>query len=158
MVGFVINYEWDDMRELSKMPDVRLWFVLLDAMYPWLPVVLDWRAGELARYIAMLVPHEVVLITHFLMPTVAKRLICNLKLTYTKWKSILESVYCDFIANEEEREGLAFNPKALELLVMSKLFIVYPWLQTLEWQSLIPRCMTCYEFWVTRLMQSFSNF
>ncbi|KAH7441633.1 hypothetical protein KP509_03G046600 [Ceratopteris richardii] len=60
-VGFVIQYEWNDpydMRELSEMPDVRLWFVRLDAMYPWLPVVLDWRAGELARYAAMLVPHQ----------------------------------------------------------------------------------------------------
>lgn len=31
----------------------------LDAAYPWLPVLLDWRAGELARYAAMLVPHQV---------------------------------------------------------------------------------------------------
>ncbi|KAI5073266.1 hypothetical protein GOP47_0011279 [Adiantum capillus-veneris] len=73
------------------MPDVRLWFVLLDSMYPWLPVVLDWRAGELARYTAMLVPHQM-----------------------------------------KRREGLAFNPEALELFVMSKLFTVYPWLQTIK--------------------------
>lgn len=60
-VGFVINYELDDpfdRRELSEIPDVRLWFVRLDAMYPWLPIVLDWRAGELGRYAAMLVPHQ----------------------------------------------------------------------------------------------------
>lgn len=61
-VGFVLKYERDDPfdpRELSEMPDIRLWFVRLDAAYPWLPVVLDWRAGELARYTAMLVPHQV---------------------------------------------------------------------------------------------------
>ena len=62
-VGFVINYERDDpydVRELSEMSDVRLWFVRLDAAYPWLPVVLDLEAGELARYSAMLVPHQVL--------------------------------------------------------------------------------------------------
>jgi hypothetical protein len=61
-VGFVINYEREDPydpRELSEMSDVRLWFVRLDAAYPWLPIVLDWDAGELARYSAMLVPHQV---------------------------------------------------------------------------------------------------
>lgn len=61
MVGFIISYEWADPldpREVSEMPDVRLWFVRLDAAYPWLPAVLDWRAGELARYAAMLVPHQ----------------------------------------------------------------------------------------------------
>lgn len=60
-VGFTINYEREDpydARELSELPDVRLWFVRLDALYPWFPVVLDWRAGELARYAAMLVPHQ----------------------------------------------------------------------------------------------------
>lgn len=61
-VGFTINYKREDPsdpRELSEFPDIRLWFVRLDASYPWLPVVLDWRAGELARYAAMLVPHQV---------------------------------------------------------------------------------------------------
>ncbi|KAL6840790.1 hypothetical protein ACP4OV_029316 [Aristida adscensionis] len=60
-VGFTINYEREDQydtRELSELPDIRLWFVRLDAAYPWFPVVLDWRAGELARYAAMLVPHQ----------------------------------------------------------------------------------------------------
>ncbi|MCO5604121.1 hypothetical protein L7F22_058281 [Adiantum nelumboides] len=93
-LGFVINYEWDDpddMRELSEMSDVRLWFVRLDAMYPWLPAVLDWRSGELARYTAMLVPHQM-----------------------------------------KRKEGLVFNPEALELFVMSKLFTIYPWLQTIK--------------------------
>ena len=61
-VGFVLDYERDDPldpRELSEMPDIRLWFVRLDSAYPWLPVVMDWRAGELSRYAAMLVPHQV---------------------------------------------------------------------------------------------------
>ncbi|OAY62657.1 protein CHLORORESPIRATORY REDUCTION 6, chloroplastic [Ananas comosus] len=60
-VGFTINYEREDpydTRELSEFPDIRLWFVRLDASYPWFPVLLDWRAGELARYAAMLVPHQ----------------------------------------------------------------------------------------------------
>ncbi|XP_072991992.1 protein CHLORORESPIRATORY REDUCTION 6, chloroplastic isoform X2 [Typha latifolia] len=51
-VGFTINYEREDpydTRELSEIPEIRLWFVRLDASYPWFPVVLDWRAGELAR-------------------------------------------------------------------------------------------------------------
>lgn len=62
-IGFTINYTREDPsdpRELSEFPDIRLWFVRLDATYPWLPVLLDWRAGELARYAAMLVPHQVM--------------------------------------------------------------------------------------------------
>lgn len=64
-VGFTINYEREDpydTRELSEFPDIRLWFVRLDASYPWFPVLLDWRAGELARYAAMLVPHQVIIV------------------------------------------------------------------------------------------------
>ncbi|KAB5551863.1 hypothetical protein DKX38_009174 [Salix brachista] len=90
-IGFTINYTREDPmdpRELSELPDIRLWFLRLDASYPWLPVLLDWRAGELARYAAMLVPHQV-----------------NMKL------------------------GLVFNPEALELFVMKKVFVVYSWLQ-----------------------------
>jgi hypothetical protein len=48
----------NDPRELSEIPEVRLWFIRLDAEYPWLPFLLDWKAGELARYTAMLVPHQ----------------------------------------------------------------------------------------------------
>lgn len=62
-IGFTINYareDPNDPRELSEFPDIRLWFLRLDATYPWLPVLLDWRAGELARYSAMLVPHQVI--------------------------------------------------------------------------------------------------
>ncbi|CAI0629520.1 unnamed protein product [Linum tenue] len=90
-VGFTINYTRDDPRdprELSELPDVRLWFVRLDAAYPWLPVVLDWRAGELARYAAMMVLVQM-----------------NMKM------------------------GVVFNPEALELFVMKKVFAVYSWLK-----------------------------
>lgn len=65
-IGFTINYtreDPNDPRELSEFPDLRLWFLRLDATYPWLPVLLDWRAGELARYAAMLVPHQAMKIT-----------------------------------------------------------------------------------------------
>ncbi|KAK8471248.1 hypothetical protein PHAVU_003G173400 [Phaseolus vulgaris] len=90
-IGFTINYTREDPhdpRELSEYPDIRVWFVRLDATYPWLPVLLDWRAGELARYAAMMVPHQM-----------------NLKM------------------------GIVFNPEALELFVMKKVFIVYSWLK-----------------------------
>ncbi|KAE8675863.1 Gag-pol polyprotein-like protein [Hibiscus syriacus] len=90
-IGFTINYKRDDPhdpRELSEFPDIRLWFVRLDAAYPWLPVLLDWRAGELARYAAMLVPHQMSM-----------------------------------------RMGVVFNPEALELFIMKKVFIVYSWLK-----------------------------
>nr|GMC65130.1 protein CHLORORESPIRATORY REDUCTION 6, chloroplastic [Ipomoea batatas] len=90
-IGFTINFKREDEydpRELSEFPEIRLWFVRLDAVYPWLPVLLDWRAGELARYAAMLVPHQM-----------------NMKL------------------------GVVFNPEALELFVMKKVFVVYSWLK-----------------------------
>ncbi|XP_076935947.1 protein CHLORORESPIRATORY REDUCTION 6, chloroplastic-like [Bidens hawaiensis] len=90
-IGFTINYNRDDEhdpRELSEFPDIRLWFVRLDATYPWLPVLLDWRAGELARYAAMLVPHQMSM-----------------------------------------RMGVVFNPEALELFIMKKVFITYSWLK-----------------------------
>ncbi|KAF3777131.1 CHLORORESPIRATORY REDUCTION 6 protein [Nymphaea thermarum] len=90
-VGFTINYEREDPldpRELSEFGDIRLWFVRLDSAYPWLPVALDWRAGELARYAAMLVPHQMSM-----------------------------------------RLGIVFNPEALELFVMKKVFTVYNWLK-----------------------------
>ncbi|XP_047338285.1 protein CHLORORESPIRATORY REDUCTION 6, chloroplastic isoform X2 [Impatiens glandulifera] len=90
-IGFRIKYIREDSydeRELSEFPDIRLWFVRLDAEYPWLPVLLDWRGGELARYAAMLVPHQMSM-----------------------------------------RMGVVFNPEALELFIMKKVFIVYSWLK-----------------------------
>jgi hypothetical protein len=57
---FQVDYPRDagDPRELSEIPEVRLWFIRLDAQYPWIPFLLNWKAGELARYTAMLVPHQ----------------------------------------------------------------------------------------------------
>ena len=46
------------MGDSAIVPEVRLWFIRLDTVYPWLPLVLDWEAGELGRYAAMLVPHQ----------------------------------------------------------------------------------------------------
>ncbi len=85
----VIDYPraLDDPRELSEIPEIRLWFLRWDAVYPWLPYVLDWRSGELARYAAMLVPHQF-----------------------------------------SQREGIQFNPEALEIFVMQKTFILWAWL------------------------------
>jgi len=77
-----------DPRELSEIPEVRLWFIRLDSVYPWLPLVLDWETGELGRYAAMLVPHQ-------FSPT----------------------------------EGIRFNPEALEIFVMQKIFTIAPWLR-----------------------------
>ncbi|MBE9177818.1 CRR6 family NdhI maturation factor [Oculatella sp. LEGE 06141] len=90
LVQFEVNYPRDptDPRELSEIPEIRLWFVQLDARYPWMPFLLDWESGELARYAAMLVPHQ-------FSPT----------------------------------EGIQFNPEALEIFVMSKVFVVLNWLQ-----------------------------
>jgi hypothetical protein len=87
---FVINYqlEADDPRELSEIPEIRLWFVRLDTVYPWLPFLLDWKAGELARYAAMLVPHQF-----------------------------------------NRSEGIIYNPEALEIFVMNKIFVLSDWLQ-----------------------------
>ena len=87
---FAIDYarEETDPRELSEIPEIRLWFVRLDAVYPWLPFLLDWKRGELALYAAMLVPHQF-----------------------------------------SRSEGIIFNPEALEIFVMQKIFIVADWLK-----------------------------
>jgi hypothetical protein len=59
-IQFEIDFVRDatDPRELAEIPEVRLWFIRLDSKYPWLPLVIDRQTGELARYAAMLVPHE----------------------------------------------------------------------------------------------------
>jgi hypothetical protein len=87
---FQIDFEREagDPRELSEIPEVRLWFLKLDAAYPWLPFLLDWKAGELARYVAMLVPHQF-----------------------------------------HPKDGVLFNPEALEIFVMSKTFVMLGWLK-----------------------------
>ncbi|AFY32259.1 CRR6 family NdhI maturation factor [Calothrix sp. PCC 7507] len=87
---FEINYalEPGDPRELSEVPEVRLWFLRLDARYPWLPFLLDWKVGEFARYTAMLVPHQF-----------------------------------------NPKEGIQYNPEALEIFLMHKIFILSDWLK-----------------------------
>ncbi len=87
---FRIEYprEPEDQRELSEIPEVRLWFIRLDTIYPWLPFLLDWREGELARYAAMLVPHQF-----------------------------------------SRQEGIQYNPEALDIFVMRKVFTLAAWMQ-----------------------------
>lgn len=89
-IRFDINYnkEENDPRELSEIPEVRLWFIRLDSVYPWMPFLLDWKSGELARYFAMLVPHQF-----------------------------------------HRTEGIQYNPEALEIMVMQKIFIINDWLR-----------------------------
>jgi hypothetical protein len=88
-IQFDIHLDRDptDPRELSEIPEVRLWFVRLDARYPWMPFLLNWEAGELARYAAMLVPHQF------------------------------------------SPEGIQYNPEALEIFVMEKVFVLTDWMQ-----------------------------
>ena len=87
---FDIDYprEPEDPRELSEIPEIRLWFLRLDTHYPWLPFLLDWKAGELVRYTAMLVPHQFT-----------------------------------------TKEGIQYNPEALEIFLMQKLFVLTDWLK-----------------------------
>lgn len=89
-ISFEIDFprEPNDPRELSEIPEIRLWYVRLNALYPWMPFLLNWEDGELARYAAMLVPHQ-------FSPT----------------------------------EGVQFNPEALEIFVMEKVFVLVDWLQ-----------------------------
>ncbi len=88
---FEIDFPRDptDPRELSEIPEIRLWFIRLDAQYPWLPFLLDWGV-EFARYTAMLVPHQF-----------------------------------------HRTEGIQYNPEALEIFVMNKIFVLHDWLQEL---------------------------
>jgi hypothetical protein len=85
-----IDYNLDpqDPRELSEIPEIRLWFIRADARYPYLPLILDWQAGELARYVAMLVPHQF-----------------------------------------SRKEGIQYNPEALEIWVMQRVFLLTDWMQ-----------------------------
>lgn len=88
-VQFQVDYPQEpaDPRELPEIPEIRLWFVRLDAHYPWFPFLLDWKAGELARYTAMLVPHQF-----------------------------------------HPKNGIQYNPEALEIFVMHKIFVLANWL------------------------------
>ena len=57
-----LAYQWprdpEDPRELSEIPEVRLWSLRADARYPWLPLVLERSSGQLTRHVAMLLPHS----------------------------------------------------------------------------------------------------
>ena len=90
-IELVWNKEDGDPRELSEISEVRLWFVRLDATYPWFSYLLDWRA-ELSRYAAMLVPHE--------------------------------------FKREGDGYVLQYNPEALEIFVMQKVFTISLWLKS----------------------------
>jgi hypothetical protein len=87
---FQIDYpqNLEQAQELPDIPEIRLWFVRLDSVYPWIPYCLDWKSGELARYAAMMVPHEF-----------------------------------------SKREGIQFNPQALDLFLMGKVFTIHHWLR-----------------------------
>lgn len=89
-IQFEIDFprEETDPRELSEIPEVRLWFVRIDGKYPQMPFFLDWKEGELVRYTAMLVPHQF-----------------------------------------NRSEGILFNPEALEIYVMQKVFVLADWLK-----------------------------
>ena len=49
--------EADDPRELSEIPELRLWSLRADALYPWLPLVLERSGGQLTRHVAMQLPN-----------------------------------------------------------------------------------------------------
>ena len=87
-LAIAFSREANDPRELSEIPEIRLWFIRLDSVYPWLPFLLDWKSGELARYAAMLVPHQF-----------------------------------------NRSEGIIYNPEALEIFVMNKIFVLANWLK-----------------------------
>ncbi|KAG0522672.1 hypothetical protein BDA96_07G057700 [Sorghum bicolor] len=129
-VGFTITYKREDAydtRELSEFLDIWLWFVRLDAAYPWFPVVLDWRAGRLTRYAAMLVPSP----GNFR----------EKKWFYAPFKNF--TVYKTLLMDELQmsmRMGEVFHPEVLELFVMKKVFAVETWLK--QQNHLKPRLKT----------------
>ena len=60
--GLELQYKWprdaEDPRELSECPEPRLWALRADAVYPWLPLVLERSGGSLIQHVAMVVPHN----------------------------------------------------------------------------------------------------
>ncbi len=58
-VEFVFEWprEAEDPRELSEIPELRLWSLRADACHPWLPLLLERSGGQLTRHVAMLLPH-----------------------------------------------------------------------------------------------------
>ena len=57
-----LQFHWprsqDDPRELSEIPELRIWSLRADALCPWLPLLLERSSGELTRHVAMLLPHS----------------------------------------------------------------------------------------------------
>jgi hypothetical protein len=57
-----LHFDWpqdpDDPRELSEIPELRLWSLRADALYPWLTLVLERSSGQLCRHVAMQLPHS----------------------------------------------------------------------------------------------------
>jgi hypothetical protein len=57
-----LDFQWprqaDDPRELSEIPELRLWSLRADALCPWLPLLLERGNGQLTRHVAMLLPHQ----------------------------------------------------------------------------------------------------
>jgi hypothetical protein len=57
-----LQFDWprsaDDPRELSEIPELRLWSLRADALCPWLPLLLERSSGQLTRHVAMLLPHS----------------------------------------------------------------------------------------------------
>jgi len=60
--SLTLQFDWprsvDDPRELSEIPELRLWSLRADAACPWLPLLLERSSGQLARHVAMLLPHS----------------------------------------------------------------------------------------------------
>jgi hypothetical protein len=56
-ISFAWPREEEDPRELSEIPELRLWTLRADACHPWLPLVLERAGGQLTRHVAMLLPH-----------------------------------------------------------------------------------------------------
>ena len=60
--SLALSFDWprasDDPRELSEIPELRVWSLRADAACPWLPLVLERSSGQLARHVAMLLPHS----------------------------------------------------------------------------------------------------
>ena len=57
-----LQFDWprdpEDPRELSELPELRLWCLRADALLPWLPLLLERSGGHLTRHVAMLLPHS----------------------------------------------------------------------------------------------------
>ena len=60
--GVALQLDWpraeDDPRELSEVPECRLWSLRADALCPWLALLLQRSDGQLSRHVAMQVLHE----------------------------------------------------------------------------------------------------